>query len=460
MLGVGHKIWSLDDEFDPGEPEKYDRSRERQAKQAFELGRDCHAEDGLLDQIAGELFEPGYAPYKLDFGRGLMAGSPNARSTWDQLEDELKAKGVENFGFGVLIGALQEIAASDKSMAAQILDECAKDELLSRCIVGLHPVEGFNEADFDRCVSVLKQTGLPLLGIGDLLWRSQYDVVSDEQKIELSEVILTAAGGTSELIDAYSMKLHGNDQKADILGSEQRRLGLVAAATAISTSNSDPGGSKDYAMQQVLHACLSFDGNDEEKNALIDGLFKRVANSYGYFSDFEGAIQVIAEFLPKAFLERALLDTSIDEYKRFGLFRNSVREISPLASILPEQLVQWCQEGNDPQRWKLLARAISPFEKASSEVVSLTEQAIALVERSPDPNPVVGGFLDDLSPSSCSGSRADIIAERAAAVSALLAHESVAIRDAAAGFLVKAKEIEEQERDWEAQRNDDDPSFE
>lgn len=461
VLGSGQKIWSLDDEFDADEPEKYERSRERQAKQAFELGRDCHAEDGLLDQIAGELFEPGHAPYKLDFGRGPIAGSLNARTTWNRLVEELKAKGSENFGFGVLIGALQEMAVSDKSMADQILGECAKDELLSRCIVSLHPGERFNEADFDRCVSVLKQTGLPLMGIGDLIWRPQYDVVSDEKRIELSEVILAARDGTSELPEAYSMKLHDKDQKVDVLGPEQRRLGLIAAAAEISTSDSDPGGSKDYAMQQVLRACLSFDGNDEEKNALIDGLFERVANSYGYFSDFEGAIQVIAQFLAKAFLERALLDTSIDEYKRFGLFRNSVREISPLASIPPEQLIQWCGEGNDPERWNLLARAISPFENASSEVVSLSEQAVALVESSPDPSNVVVGFLDELSPSSWSGSRADIVAKRAAAMTAFLGHESVMIREAAADFLARAKEIEEQERDLEAQRNTgNDPSFE
>ena len=450
----------LDDEFDPDEPERYERSLKRLAEQAFELGRDCHAEDGLLDRIKGELFEPGGAPYKLDFGRGLIAGSSNARSTWYQLVDPLKAKGVENFGFGVLIGALQEIADSDKSMASQILDECAKDELLRRCIVGLHPVEEFNEADFDRCVSALKQTGLPLLGIGDLLWRPRYDVVSDEKKIELSAVILASAGGAGELLDAYSMKLHSKDQKVDVLGPDQRRLGLVAAAAVMSASDSDPGGSKDYNMQQVLRACLGFDGNDEEKNALIDGLFQRVANSYGYFSDFEGAIQVIAEFLPMAFLERALLDTSIDEYKRFRLFRNSVREIPPLAGILPKQLVQWCREGNDPQRWNLLARAIYPFEKANSEAVSLTAQAIALVEESPYPNLVVDGFLDSLSPSSWSGSCADIIAERAAAMSAFLDHEDAAIREAAAGFLAKAKEIEERASDWEAQHNSDDPSFE
>ncbi|MEP4769638.1 MAG: hypothetical protein ABJY83_17165 [Roseibium sp.] len=415
----------------------------------------------MLDQIAGELFEPGYAPYKLDFGRGLIAGSSNARSMWDKLVDELKAKNVENFGFGVLIGALQEIAALDRSIAAQILDECAKDEFLSPLIVGLHPIEGLNEADFDRCVSVLKQTGLPLMGIGGLLWRRQYNVVSNEQKIQLSEIILAYKGGPSELLDAYSMKLHGEGQNVDVLGPEQRRLGLSAAAAVISTSDSDPSGSKDYEMQQVLRACLSFDGNNQEKNALIDGLFERVANSYGYFSDCEGAIQVIAEFLPKTFLERALLDTSIDEYKRFGIFRNSVREISPLAGIPPQQLVQWCKEGNDPKRWNLLARVISPFEKAGSNVVTLTEQAIALVENSPEPNLVVEGFLDDLSPSSWSGSRADIISERAAAMSALLAHESVAIQEAATGFLAKAKEIEDQERDWEAQRNNyDDPSFE
>ncbi len=197
------------------------------------------------------------------------------------------------------------------------------------------------------------------MGIGDLLWRPKFDVVSAEKKIELSEMILAAEGGPSELLDAYSMKLHGKDQNLDVLGSEQRRLGLVAAAAAISTSDSDPGGSKDYNLQQVLRACLGFDENEEEKVGLIGSLFERVANSYGYYSDFEGAIQVIAEMLPKAFLERALLDTSIDEYKRFGLFRNSVHEIPPLVGIPPEQLVEWCQEGNDPQRWNLLARAIS-----------------------------------------------------------------------------------------------------
>ena len=485
VLGAGQKIWSLDDEFDPDELDKYEESRARLAQQAFELGRDCHAVEGLLDRVAGELFEPGYTPYKSDFGRGLIAGSANARSTWDQLVTKLKSQNVENFGFGVLIGALQEISESERSMATKILDECAEDDLLKSCVVALHPVEGFEEADFDRCLSVLKQTGLPLMGIGDLLWRPQYDKVSDEKRIALSELILAAAGGPNELLDAYAMRLHGKAKGTDVLGSQQRRLGLMAATAAISRSASDPGGSKDYNMQQVLRNCLKFDGNNDEKTALMNGLFERVANSHGYLSDLEGAIQVIAEFLPDAFLSRALLDTSIDEYKRFGLFRNSVREISLLAGISSEQLVQWCQKvelpkGEDlldkvvsyfseklggkpnhghqmaekPERWCLIARAMSPFDKASSGEFSLTEKAIALLENSPQPSLVLDGFLQDLSPSSWSGSRADQVSKRAAAFKPLLGHGSREIGKATTQFLEKAKVIEDQERSLEAQRHD------
>lgn len=460
VLSAGHRIWSLDDEFDTDEPEKYERSRERLSKQAFELGKDCIADPDLLERISDELFGTGYGPYKIDFGRGLIAGSEDSRTTWKLLLSLLKSKEVDNFGFGVLIGAIQEIANSDKAAASQILDECAKDELLRDCIVHLHPIEGFAEADFDRCVSVLRQTGLPLMGIGDLLWRTHFNVVSDSREIELSELILAGKNGANELLDAYSMKLHGQNKDADVLGPQHRRLGLIAATNVISQKQADPSGTKDHNMQQVLRACLRIDEHHKEKNALIDGLFERVSNSNGYFADFEATIQVIAEKMPKAFLDHALLDTSIDEYKRFGLFRNNVHETPPLAGIPPETLVQWCKEGKDTDRWGLLAKAISPFDEKSSESTTLSKQAVALMENCQDPMQVVKGFLDDLAPSSWSGSRADIVAERASAMSEYLEHKSEAIQDAASYFLHSAAQIEEQERDWERKHNADDPSFE
>ncbi len=72
VLGDGQRLFSIDDEFDLDEPAKYEQSRERLASKAFELGRDCITELGLLDRIAGELFEPKYGPYRQDFGRGLL----------------------------------------------------------------------------------------------------------------------------------------------------------------------------------------------------------------------------------------------------------------------------------------------------------------------------------------------------------------------------------------------------
>jgi hypothetical protein len=65
------------------------------------------------------------------------------------------------------------------------------------------------------------------------------------------------------------------------------------------------------------------------------------------------------------------------------------------------------------------------------------------------------------SPSSWSGSRADVIAERAASIAALLTHDSFAVREAAMVFLARASEIERQECDWEEQcNNEDSQSFE
>lgn len=454
VLGTGQKIWSLDDEFDPDDgPEKYELSRKRQAKQSYELGRDCVSEEEVFNQIIGELFEPGYAPYKQDFGRGLIEGSQCAETTWDKLVSELRTKNVENFGFGVLVGALREVSANDKPTSAKILSDCANDELLRSCIVALHPTEGFDKTDFERCLSVLKASDTPPMSVGDLLWRPEYDVVSDERKIELSEALLTFESGPNELLDAYSMKVHGEEKGTDILGVEHRKLGLIASVEVMSTSDSDPGGSKDYRMQQVLRACLSFEGNEAEKEKLIECLFERVDNSYGYLSEFEGAIQVIAELEPLAFLDRALLDESIEESRRFGLFRNTVREISPLSGIPPEKLVQWCQQGNDPSRWCLLSRAISPFENTKSDAPSLTKQAVILLEAAPDPHLVVDGLLEHLTPSSWSGSLADQISAYGIAMAEMLEHKNEKIREATVRFLERAREVEEQNRAWEDKRD-------
>ncbi|EEB70876.1 conserved hypothetical protein [Ruegeria sp. R11] len=454
-LAEGHRIFALDEEFDLDDPKKYEASGKRLAEEAFRLGQDVATESAVFDAVVNDLFEQAYVPNRIAFGRGLAAASSNRRLLWQKVTERVRALGSANFNDCLLSGILMEISQVEPALAEAILDEIAEDDLLRRRVVGLTPADNFSLKDFQRCERVFDAIGLELWGMDNLLWRDNSASISREDKARLANKILAEEGGASVLLHAFSMMLHGTDRSLDTLGPDLRALAIKAAAIVLGSDDLDPGGTRDYDLEQVLTSALACHGTDAEEKQLLDGLFSRMERRYGFFPHFENGIQVIAKLRPDAFLDRLMAYASRNEDDDIHWVDNSSRERPPLDNVSPDELANWCNKGNDIRRWKLVTRGISVFEEQKEGGMKLSEQARALVRMCPEPEVIVESFGFKLHPRSWSGNLSVHIEQRSTALTELLNNEAPQIVAATENLMNYATKIADQERNRE-QKDDAD----
>lgn len=456
VIDPGNDMWSLDEDFDPDEPSKYEASRKRLSEKARILGCRCRQSDGMLEEQAHRLFNPGWAPYLLPFGEGLIRCSSDCRSTWETLVGGLKSLDTKHFNYGVLCGALNEISSTDEALTAMLLDEAASDELLRPIIVMLHPQGSFSDQDFERCLAALRGTDNPR-GFEDLLWREEYQVSGSARAEQLARVMVTKESGERALLEGLSMRLHDKEDTEELLGTGLRSVALRAAAKHLLEHDNDPGGNGDYRLTKVLGHCLRYDCEDAAIGELLDSLFDPEDGAAMRYYQFDSAVATIVKFLCDPFLTRALLQGEIKDYKRFRAFEGSSHFENPLSQIEPTDLTAWCENAGEASAWSLVARAISPFGSSRDNGIdNLTEQGLALITASPNPVEVLSVFVEHIAPMSWSGSRANIVGQRITALEEISEAAIPRVAEYLAEVVPKLRKMEQEERDREVKRDRDD----
>ncbi|MFG6565347.1 hypothetical protein ACGYLI_14095 [Sulfitobacter sp. 1A13421] len=457
VLGKGHDHWALDDEFDDSSDDKYRAAEDRLAAKATDLGENFAASDHRLDELGADLFSNDWMPYRKAFGIGLAKGAHNYREGWQGLLEHLANSSGSNHDFAVIGGFIEEVAAKNNGLSKELLDECAEHPQLQKVLVGLHPWNEFTEADLDRCVALLDHEETRTWMFGPILWRDNYAHLPSERLVGLAQRLLAKADGDDTLLEALTMKLHGEDPADDTLGPELRKLGLKAATKSLLADHSDPGGSKDYRMENVINAALSFDGNDAEKNEWLDTIFSVVDERYGYIHSFEKAIETTAGLMPMAFLNRVFQGTEDEQNRRTFFIRHGGIRRCPLSKIVVADLIEWCQQRNEPDVWGLVASGIKLWEKGDSQRdgSSITSSAVEFLEAAPEPEPVLHAYADRVTPSSSSGSRADVMQPRADAIAELIQHEREEIAQAAKSVSDRLAMEIERERVRDRQRDEE-----
>jgi hypothetical protein len=456
VLGGGHDHWALDDEFDDDEPKKYDASERRLSRQARELGEEFACSGRPMSALGEDLFATEYMPYRSAFGRGLARGALDRNAAWHELVEQLHRFGSENYNFSVLSGFLEEIDEQDREAAQALLDQCLVDARLRTAIVGLTPSKSFDENDLERCIAALQHPDTGPWMYGDLLWQDFYAELPEDRLLHLVGILFDKPNGDGVVLHGLCMKLHGEPNEADTLGVRFRRVGLVAATKRLIRSQDDPGGSTDHDMKRVIRAAFSFEGNEPEKEAWLDAIFTVVDERHGYVHSFYDVIRTTAELAPGSFLARIFLGDEDSQRRRRYFIERGGMERLPLAGVDIEVVIQWCQGQESSDVWPVIGASIKLWERTSEDgSIELANTAVRFLEASPTPTEVLAAFARRLEPRSWSGSRADIMQDRATALQALAEHSNPDIAKAASDTIKKIPKRIDAERHWEQRRDEE-----
>tara|TARA_Y100001001_G_scaffold156989_1_gene174492 strand:- start:14511 stop:18365 length:3855 start_codon:yes stop_codon:yes gene_type:complete len=457
VLGKGHDHWTLEADFDPEDTNNYREAEKRFEAKALQLGEDFAASDYELDELGLTLFSNDWMPYRTAFGRGLAKGCHDLRVGWQQLINQLEKQPEAHKNVAVFGGFIEEADVVDPALAQELLDQCALHPELRTALVGLHPRRTFTESDLDRCMALLDDPVIHPQMYGLILWRDEYSHLPEGRVFELAQRLLSKPNGDAVVLDSLSMKLHGNEGAMDALSSALRLVGLKAAIQRIQREHSDPGGSMDYDMERVVGVALRLDGNDTEKLEWLDTIVAVIDEHHGCIYAFESAIETTIALMPEAFLKRAFEGTEKEQYRRLLFLRDEGLRQSPLAKIDVQFLIEWCSAKNDNSLWASIAAGIRLWstDEAQGGIATISDSAIKFLEASPQPEAVLEAFAERVTPSSWSGSRANVMQPRLDAIGVLVEHERPEISKAAKSVSAKLAKLIKSEREREKREDEE-----
>ncbi len=454
VLSTNHDYWALDSDFDHEDSNKYAAAGKRLEAKALLLGQDFALSNHVIEELGAELFSIGGMPYRAVFGRGLARGEHDLRIGWQRLIEQIEKQPDVNKDFGVLEGFIEEVDSVDQALAQDLLEQCAQHQILRQALVSLHPWRQFTVNDLDRCMKHLDDPDILPFMYEPILWQEQYANLPRVRVLDLAERLLRKVSGDHVILHALSMRLHGKDKSADTLGADFRLIGLAAAIQRIKNSDRGQRGTIDFYMERVIDAALRFDGNEAKKIEWLDTIFSVIDEHYGYVSGFHKTIATTAALMPEVFLNRIFEGTEEQQQRRQFFIGHSGLRTYPLARINTNVLIAWCNARNDPRVWPVVAGGVTLWSKNGEQsALTIHEVAIELLEASPEPLAVLESFAGRITPSSWTGSLANIMQARSSAICVLSKHKRPDIAEAAK--IVCEKMIQWVERQKEREQLED-----
>ncbi len=127
--------------------------------------------------------------------------------------------------------------------------------------------------------------------------------------------------------------------------------------------------------------------------------------------------------MPCEFLDRVFIDDDERHQKRSYFVECGTYRTPVLSGINVDTLIAWCEARNDPEAWKIIASGLQIWVSTDGDkTVQLTDAAVRFLGASPLPEDILRTYASKISPTSWSGSRANIMERRTASFKNLFQH--------------------------------------
>ncbi|MHA1116681.1 hypothetical protein [Enterobacter kobei] len=432
VLSRDRNNWVLDDYYYRHGHERYAEAEERLTARAEQLGREFAVSKYCFSDLRPNLFSSEWMPHRRAFGQGLAQGVVDPREHWHSLLSELDQDTTENKDFSVFLGFIDGVDRMNESLAHEFLDQCAAHPSLSRVLVKIHPQRDFTETDLNRCMSLLDKPDIRPFMFDTFLYDKKCRHLPASRVLELAERLLSIENGEEAILSGLGIRLHGKKTPEDMPGHEFLHIGLRAAIQVLQKDTDPRGNLFDDFMESVVAAALQLDDHDELKNQWLDAVFSAIDRHYGYMHDYRKTIETTVELIPEAFLSRLFVDSEDQRCMRLFFMRGSIADTPLLSGVDIETLINWCSGSGEPSVWAYIPQGLELWVSIpDSSGSALHKNAVKFLEAAPEPSVVLESLADLTSPTSWSGSLANIWQSRADAFSELIEHPRNDISDAA-----------------------------
>ena len=452
VLGIGFDQFSLVDEFDPSDSERFETAAKRLSAIAFSLGAEAADAPAVIANLSKELFSTA-AGRQFDFGKGLVSKSGDPEGLWNCLVGNLEKIPNNYWHHALLAGVLEAIRSKDSSLADRILDMAVDNGRLRQAIVFLQCAVALDRPAASRLLRSLDFEDTPLEQFGYLAWSQFPDSLAEADLCSLMSKVLDRPGGASVVIECLSNRFYSLDIETSGIVSSRLKGIVLRAAQQWFLDHAGFEGCRpleDYHLEKVMRVCIDGKLPEQESDEVFDAFFIYLKGPQSTLTNLNQTLNILVTADPFRFLDGAFLQEDDRELIYIRLFGEGILKENPLSYIDTTDLLFWCRQGDCQRRLATLAKHIFPFsEDEESGDAMLSEQARAILDEAEDVSKILMSYARSIRSRICWDSPVGIVARRLKAFEKLLDDPNHKVREAAGKLIPEIHIREEQERRWE-----------
>ncbi len=378
-------------------------------------GQDVELIKSILPELCGG--RSGGGCFELGRGIGEVEGSAN------EIIQSLHAYIASNDGQNVSLiwfrGFLASFARRDRPAFEEFMDLAQFDPIWLRYFVEMQQMVDLDDRAFERLTNVLKRPECPPHQFSYLAWGGNTKTLSAEQLLKLLNALAARDGvGLAVVFEILHMAQYGADERRADEKIELEEISFEFLFgldwSRLVYRRNDEG----YEIEEVVSFALHPSLNADAAAALLKRIIPPDENGYGDYDETrKAAMRPFFRKYPRVAMDQVCKPNESNSYDSliYLLSNRFQDEGSSMVGLVPDDvLIEWCCEDRD-NRIPFVFEHLPLFEKNNDESdgPQIRSAIKSLWRVAENKRAVLKCLTDRMVPMSWSGSRADIIEERA-----------------------------------------------
>lgn len=435
----------------------YSKNSKEIQEKIVDLGKQTIAKKDLLEELGPLLWITDVDALSY-FGEGLALGSEDHNVTFEYLVQLMQNQKLDDIRPGLFYGFIRGVNTKNKSLARSIQERVLEIEELMPYFIYLlasTPIEPWGSK---MLIELAKEGKLEAWRFERISYGGTHKTISDNDLSALLSEINNLEKGVFSTIQILSMRFHRMEDENYAPSENILSIGRATILRLLSMYKVEINSNRLHGLESIVSECLSSNAPIDEVNDIVDALCDGIVSLRFYNNDISYIINGLVESFIDLLLDKVFSHKEADLLSYY-LFKDRIdRTISVLNKVPIKRLVQWCN--GDQSKIQKIASSVTTYVPAddSNDTVNnpkykLSEHIFAFLEISDNKAEIIEIIFSNASPSSWSGSRADIIEARAKAFAELLNHSSLQMQELTNEKLIEIEKIVQKERKWESDRN-------
>ncbi|WP_165974263.1 esterase/lipase family protein [Vibrio crassostreae] len=379
------------------------------------------------------------------FGVGCAKGVDDHSNFWEKLLANLSEIPFEKQRINILRGFIRHLSRIKPERTNSILDSLLHDKRANKWFPEVQFSATLDTTAVTRLIQAIEMQQSPIHFYQSLGYGRVHEALSDNDLVEILRRINKQPDGVKVSIEILSMRFHGlRTESAYTPSNEIKELAHQTLLLA-DFSKEDFNGHRDHAMHNVARVALTLPNNYEATRTILERMIEKKSH-FSIRYRLPKTLKVVMESN-----HRAVLDCLLDEERNRQESTVIFFKYNRISSLPIELIIEWCGD-NPAKRCPILAEIISPYTK-DNEVYRLSKEARKILEISPNPLYVLSKINISLTPTTWSGSLANLLESRLSVYADLEEYDDQQVQQWARSEKTSLQARIEAERKWEEERD-------